>query len=99
MSLTNSNNTIAYPTFSTGQQMSYTSLPQAEIMQPFSDETPSSRMAPRVLKAPPGGGFSGGTTNQPPVNPPVGDAMIPLLLMAIGYAIYIRVKRKRKINN
>lgn len=99
MSLTNSNNTIAYPTFSTGQQMSYTSLPQAEIMQPFSDETPSSRMAPRVLKAPPSGGFSGGTTNQPTINTPLGDALLPLLLMAIGYAIYIRVKRKRKINN
>lgn len=55
-------------------------------------EAPS-RAAAGVRKAPPG---TGGESSYDPTNPqfsPVGDALIPLLLMAMAYAVYI-LRRK-----
>lgn len=49
-----------------------------------------------LRKAPPGGG---GTSDYDPNNPqfsPIGDALLPLMLMALAYMV-IRVRRKRQV--
>lgn len=61
---------------------------------PFSDETPSSRNGPR--KAPPT--TTGGTDNQPGITTPVGDAVLPLMLMALALAGIVYLRRRRKTN-
>ena len=57
--------------------------------------TTSPAMGPR--KAPPG---TGGVSDYDPANPqfaPLNDALIPLLLLALGYGIYcLRRKRREK---
>ena len=55
---------------------------------------PSAAAGPR--KAPPGGG--GGTSDYDPSNPqfsPIGDALIPLLLMVMAYATYLLLRRRK----
>ena len=44
-------------------------------------------------KAPPT--THGGTTNQPGLTTPLGDALIPLLLMAMAYATYLLLRRRK----
>lgn len=54
---------------------------------------PSAAAGPR--KAPPGGG---GTSDYDPNNPqfsPLGDALIPLLLMGMAYAAYVFLRRRK----
>lgn len=54
---------------------------------------PSAAAGPR--KAPPGGG---GTSGYDPNNPqfaPLGDALIPLLLMVMAYATYLLLRRRK----
>ena len=48
-----------------------------------------------VRKAPPGGG---GASDYDPSNPqfsPIGDALIPLLLMVMAYATYLLLRRRK----
>ena len=55
---------------------------------------PSPAAGPR--KAPPGGG--GGESGYDPNNPqfsPLGDALIPLLLMVMAYATYLLLRRRK----
>ena len=58
--------------------------------------SPSSAPAAGPRKAPPG---TGGESGYDPNNPqfaPIGDAVLPLLLMALAYMV-IRVRRKRQV--
>ena len=70
-----------------------TSIPQSDMMTPFSDETPSSRNG--VRKAP-GSGITGGTDGQPTVQQPIGDALFPLLIMASAFAVFTYFRRRRQ---
>lgn len=72
-----------------------TSIPQSDMITPFSDETPSSRNG--VRKAPPSG-ITGGTGDQPEVLQPIGDALFPLMLMALALAGIVYLRRRRKTN-
>ena len=44
---------------------------------------------------PGGGGFNGGTTNQPGITPPVGDALLPLCLLAFCYLCYLAFRARK----
>lgn len=64
---------------------------------PFSNETPSSRNG--VRKAPPAvSGITGGTDGQPTVLQPIGDAVCPLMLMALALAGIVYLRRRKKTN-
>lgn len=49
-----------------------------------------------VRKAPPGGGGASGYDPSNPQFSPLGDALLPLMLMALAYMV-IRVRRKRQV--
>ena len=66
----------------------------APVVYEVGASNPSPAMGPR--KAPPGGG--GGTSGYDPSNPqfaPLGDALIPLLLMVVAYATYVFLRRRK----
>ena len=71
-----------------------------QVYEPFSSVTPSEQSTVGASSAPakaPGGprkGFDiGGDT--PPGPSPIGDALLPLLLMAVAFGIYSAARRKR----
>lgn len=75
--------------------MSYMSAGSAYSSDVF-DVGSSAPSSAAPHKAPPGSG--GGTSGYDPANPqfaPVGDAVLPLLLMALTYLL-VRVRRKRQ---
>ena len=73
-----------------------TTMRAPTVYEPFTTSSPSeATLASDPSYAPPGrslrrdggpgGGFNGGTTNQPGLTPPVGDALLPLCLLALCY--------------
>ena len=51
-----------------------------------------------VRKVPPSSGGGGGASDYDPSNPqfsPIGDALIPLLLMVMAYATYLLLRRRK----
>jgi len=61
---------------------------------PFSNETPSSGTYSSGPRRAPGGGITGGTGYQPTVQQPLGDAVLPLLLIASVFAVFTYFKRR-----
>lgn len=47
-------------------------------------------------KAPPT--TTGGTTNQPGFNTPLADACLPLMLLAVAYAVCMSLRRRKRIS-
>lgn len=47
-------------------------------------------------KAPPT--TTGGTTNQPGIATPLADACLPLMLMAVAYAVCMNLRRRKRIS-
>ncbi len=70
-----------------------------QVYEPFSSVTPSEQStvgassAPAKVSGPRKGFEYGGDT--PPGPSPIGDALLPLLLMAVAFGIYSAARRKR----
>ena len=62
-------------------------------MNPFGVSGPSGAPA-GPMKAPPGG--TGGDKDNPDVEGPIGDAVLPLMLMALAFAAFQYVQKRRK---
>lgn len=79
----------------TGVGSIYSATPSlnADGTAAYNSPSYSSEKTSGIRKAPPGG--TGGDKPNPDIEGPVGDAIIPLLLIAVGYILY----RRRKYSN
>ena len=50
---------------------------------------------PRKVLPPP---TTGGTTNQPEITTPLADACLPLMLLAVAYAVCMSLRRRKRIS-
>lgn len=67
----------------------HTTIPQSQIYQPFSGYEPT------AMYKGPGDGHSGGNDTPEPTIEPVGDMIIPLLIAALVYILFLSCKRKK----
>jgi len=71
------------------------SLSHEMLVAPFSNEIPSDGAYVSGARKAPGSGISGGTGDQPTVQQPIGDALIPLFFMASVFAALTYLRRRR----
>lgn len=76
-----------------GSEYSSTPSLNADGTALYSSPSFSHEKASGIRKAPPG---TGGDKPNPDIEGPIGDAIIPLLLIALGYIVYRR--KKQNIN-
>lgn len=75
---------------------SYT-MPTTTIYEPFSNETPSSGMGPNRAPGEPGVTGDQQTYDDPTINPnPIGDAVLPLILLSLFYAGIMMTRRRKR---
>lgn len=76
--------------------MGSTNIPASNVSEPFA-ASPRHAISGRHNELPGGGGISGGTGGQPGLNTPIGDEMVPMLVMAVLCAGVVLLRRKLKI--
>lgn len=85
-----------------------TTVPAPTVYKPFTSTSPSEATLAKTspysperhirTSGGPGGGVTGGTTNQPGIATPLADACLPLMLLAVAYAVCMSLRRRKRIS-